>query len=165
MTICLSAPSVALLLVNENGQFTPPWPTRPLAAQLMVWPDSVPAPDPVTVMLLAHVAVNVTLALVVPVGVTVYFRLPHPVAGVEAVTDCHVPAKSSADVVGVGVVGVLGFFFDKRSQPDAASAAIMSAGRRVDFMILLIVTYDAVLYDLRGRLFHYPYGIYRFGRY
>src|ERR1051325_11245582 len=101
-----SVPSVALLLVNENGQFTPPWPTSPLALQLIVWPESVPDPEPVTLMLDAHVAVNVTFALVVLSGVTVYFRLPHPDGGVDAVTDCQEPANASIDAV--GVVGDVG---------------------------------------------------------
>jgi hypothetical protein len=36
--------------------------------------------------------------------VTVYLRLPQPVAGVLAVTDCHVPANESSEV-DVGEVG------------------------------------------------------------
>src|SRR5689334_3673371 len=116
-----SAPSSALLLANVNGQFTPPCETRPLELQLMAEPDSVPDPDPVTLMLLAQVAEKLTLALLVVVGVTVYLKLPHPVGGVLAVTDCHVPAKESIDadgVVGVGVVGaVVLFLFENRSQP------------------------------------------------
>jgi hypothetical protein len=60
-----------VLLLKVNGQFTPPWPTRPLALQVMALPASVPFPEPFTVMLLAHVAENVTFALLVPVGVTV----------------------------------------------------------------------------------------------
>ena len=62
---------VAVLLVNVKGQFTPPWATRPLAFQLIADPDSVPDPEPDTLMLLAQVAVNDTFAVVVVVGVTV----------------------------------------------------------------------------------------------
>jgi hypothetical protein len=83
---------------------------------LMTESVRVPDPDPVTVMLPAHVAVNETLALDEVVGVTVYFRLPHPVGGVDAVTDDHVPAKASMLVDPVGLVGDLSFF-DSRSQP------------------------------------------------
>ena len=73
----------------------------------MTLPLSVPAPDPVTLMLLAQVAVNVTLALDEAVGVTVYLKLPQPVAGVDGVSEDHVPANASTVVVGVvGVVGV-----------------------------------------------------------
>jgi len=41
--------------------------------------------------------------------VTVYFRLPHPVGGVDAVIEAHVPANASTVVVGVvGDVGDVG---------------------------------------------------------
>src|SRR6185436_1016529 len=126
MTICPVASSVALLLVNVNGQFTPPWPTSPLAVQLIVFPLNVPEPDPVTVMLPAHVAVNDTFAVDVPVGVTVYFRLPQPVGGVDGVTEVQEPANASTVVVGVGLgdVGlpVLSFLFSK-SQPVVSAHA------------------------------------------
>src|SRR5262252_8204651 len=124
MAIVPSVPSVALLFVNVNGQFTPPWPTRPDADQSMVDPANVPDPEPVTVMFAAQVAVNVTFALDVLTGVTVYFRLPQPVGGVDALTDCQVPANASIDVVGVvGEVGVevedVSFLVNK-SQPAAS---------------------------------------------
>jgi hypothetical protein len=108
--------------------------------------------------------VNDTLAAVAVVGVTVYLRFPHPVAGVLAVTDCQVPANASIDtvgvvVVGVGVVGVVELsLFGRRSQPAAASEAAKSTTRTngraddtpraalvPDFMFLLIVTYDFLL--------------------
>jgi hypothetical protein len=97
-------------------------------------------------MLLAHVAVNDTFALVAVVGVTVYFRFPHPVAGVAAVTDCHVPANASIFTV----LGPVGFslssdFLLSRSHPAARTEAAMIAATRLDFMILLIVTYDFTL--------------------
>ena len=57
----------------------------------------MPEPEPVTVMLPAHVAVKVTFALDVVVGVTVYFRLPHPVGGVDGVIEAQVPANASVD--------------------------------------------------------------------
>jgi hypothetical protein len=168
-----SLPNVAVLLAKANGQFTPPWETRPLALQLMAEPASVPDPDPVTVMLLAQVAVKDTLAALVVVGVTVYLRLPHPVGGVLAVTDCQVPANASIEADGVvGLVGVLVELlscFEKRLQPAVASEAARratttpceraargsaerhprgAAPRRrllLDFMIFLIVTYDFLL--------------------
>jgi hypothetical protein len=148
-----SLPRVALLFVNVNGQFTPPCPTSPLAFQSMVEPESVPEPDPVTLMLLAQVAVNDTVALEALTGVTVYFKFPHPAAGVDAVTDCHVPAKASTETVGVlGEVGVdeedVSFLLVSRSQPAASAHAKRSAAATVDFMILIIVTYDSVLYGL-----------------
>ena len=113
-------PSVALLLVKVNGQFTPPWATRPLAPQSITLPLKVPAPDPDTLILLAHVAVKVTAALVAVVGVIVYLTLPHPEAGVEAVAEDQVPAKASIDVAPDGDVGVdaselLSFFPVRRS--------------------------------------------------
>jgi hypothetical protein len=123
---------VALLLAKVNGQLTPPWATRPLALQLIVDPDSVPEPEPFTAMLLAQVAVKLTFALVAVVGVIVYFRLPHPVGGVLAVTDCQVPAKVSSDAVAgvVGDVGVEGVsvaaFFGRRSHPAVARHATKS---------------------------------------
>src|SRR6185437_12183012 len=96
---------VALPLFNVNGQLTPPWPTRPVAVQFSVEPDNVPEPEPVTLMLPPHVAANVTFALVVLSGITVYLRFPQPVGGVDAVTDDQVPAKTSMLTVGVGEVG------------------------------------------------------------
>jgi hypothetical protein len=143
----LLASSAALLLLKVNGQFTPPWDTRPLELQLRASPASVPLPEPVTVMLLAHVAVNDTFALVAVVGVTVYFRLPHPVAGVATATDCQVPANSSIFTV-LGPVGVsllLSDFLLSRSHPAARIEAAMSAATTLDFMIFLIVTYDFTL--------------------
>src|ERR1044072_5867153 len=133
-----SAPRVALLLVKVNGQLTPPCDTSPLALQLTVDPASVPEPAPVPVMWLARVAVNGAVALVDVVGLTVYFRLPQPVGGVLADTDCHVPANDSIAPGGVGEVGasVLSFLV-RRSQPAAASVqAARSAAAKVDFMIL-----------------------------
>src|SRR5262245_52501501 len=114
----------------------------------MTFPGSVPVPDPVTVMLVAHVAVNETFALVAVVGVIVYFKLPHPLAGVVAVTDCQVPANASIDVVVVvvGPVGVLEDFLLMRSHPAASTHVTTNAAARQDFMIVLIVTYDAFLY-------------------
>jgi hypothetical protein len=121
-------------------------------------------------MALAHVAANTTVALLVPVGVTVYVRLPQPVTGsdVAADADCHVPAKAVIDVVGdVGVVGAVGVEFDpegelllKGSHPAVNRHARASAETGRDFMFFLIVTYHFFLYGLRRRLFHYPDGIY-----
>jgi hypothetical protein len=117
-------------------------------------------------MELAQVAANTTVALFVPVGVTVYVRLPQPVTGsdVAAVADCHVPAKAVIDVV--GVVGEVGVELDvedelwlKRSHPAVNRHARASAETSVDFMFFLIVTYHFFLYGLRRRLFHYPDGI------
>src|SRR5262249_10995958 len=101
---------VAVLLLNENGQLTPPWPTRPPALHVMTLPVSVPLPEPFTLMLPAHVPANTTAALLVPVGVTVYVRLPQPVTGsvVAAVVDCHVPANAVIDAPVAGVVGEVG---------------------------------------------------------
>src|SRR5436190_4982653 len=149
--VLASVPGVALPLVNVNGQLTPPCDTRPLALQLMTEPDSVPAPEPVTVMLLAHVAVNDTLAALVVVGVTVYLRLPQPVWGVLAATDCQVPAKASIETVGVVDVGLVGAvvlsFFANMSQLVVMAQASMKATARLvrDFMFPLIVTYDFLL--------------------
>src|SRR5258707_8862453 len=124
-----AASSVALLFVKVNGQFTPPWPTRPLADQLIVEPDSVPEPDPVTVMLPAHVPAKVTFALDAAVGVTVYFTLPHPVGGVDGVIEAHVPANASSDVAGpVGEVGEDdGLFFVKRAHAGVSAHASAKA--------------------------------------
>src|SRR5689334_18510285 len=101
----------------------------------MAEPESVPLPEPVTVMLPAQVAVKETLALVEVVGVTVYLRLPHPVAGVEAVTDCQVPANWSSDAPGVGDVGVevasLVLLVNK-SQPAVMAQARTSAAVRLE---------------------------------
>src|SRR6185436_17377818 len=102
------------------------------------------------------------------VGVIVYLTLPHPDAGVEAVADDQVPANASIDVEPDGDVGVvasefLSFLPDRKpgmSQPAVRTQASRSAVLTLDFMILLIVTYDSVLYGLRRGLFHYPYGIY-----
>lgn len=134
-----------------NGQFTPPWPTRPLALQVIVCPLSVPAPEPVTVMLPAHVAVNDTFALDAVVGVTVYFRLPHPVGGVDALADVHVPANASIEAVGavgpVGVSSASSFSLRlSRLHPDAAIESSTMSARVLDFMILLIVAYHSGLY-------------------
>jgi hypothetical protein len=150
-TVLASVPGVALPFVNVNGQFTPPCDTRPLALQLIAEPDRVPAPDPVTVMLLAQVAVNDTLAALVVVGVTVYLRLPHPVAGVLAVTDCQVPANASMETVGVPGVGLVGVvvlvLLENMSQPAVMAQARTNATARLvqDFMFFLIVTYDFLL--------------------
>jgi hypothetical protein len=120
-------------------------------------PLNVPAPDPLTVMLLAHVAVNVTAALVVVVGVTVYLTLPQPLAGVDAVEEDQVPANASIDVDPDGLVGdvvvseSLSFLpvrFERTSQPAVRTQASSSAVLTLDFMILLIVTYDPVLYGV-----------------
>src|SRR3954471_8269702 len=110
-----SLPSVALLLVNVNGQFTPPCATSPLALQLIADPDNVPVPAPVTVMFDAQVAVNETLALDAVVGVTVYLRLPQPVGGVVAVPDCQEPANASIEVEDgdVGVSPALSFLLSR----------------------------------------------------
>src|SRR5689334_9201192 len=126
-----SAPSVARLLVKVNGQFTPPCETSPLALQLIVSPDNVPAPDPLTEMLLALVAV---------VGVTVYLTLPHPVAGFETVIDDHVPANASSEAPGVvGLVGlsVLSLSLpprNGRSQPAATRHASRQMAANRDFI-------------------------------
>jgi 3-oxoacyl-[acyl-carrier protein] reductase len=61
---------------------------------------------PFTWMFPAHVPVNVTFALVVLTGATVYFTLPQPVGGVEAVADDHEPAKTSMLTAGLGEVGL-----------------------------------------------------------
>ena len=76
-------------------------------------------------MLPAQVAVNVTFALVAVVGVTVYFRLPHPVAGVDGVTEAHVPANASTEVASGGRrVGEVGLsFLVRRSQPVVSAHA------------------------------------------
>jgi hypothetical protein len=42
------------------------------------------------------------------------------------------------------------------SQPAVRTQASKSTVLARDFMILLIVTYDSVLYGVRGGLFHYP---------
>jgi len=92
-----------------------------------------------TLMLLAQVAVKLTFALLVPVGVTVYLRLPQPVTGRAEFVDCQVPANASIDVVGpLGDVGVdeLSFLF-KRSHPAASAHATTSAEAKVDFMFFL----------------------------
>src|SRR5687768_862327 len=71
-------------------------------------------------MLLAQVAVKVTFAAVAEVGVIVYFKLPQPVGGVEAVIEAHVPANASMDAGVPGVVGVVGVassFLFRSSQP------------------------------------------------
>src|SRR5687768_1447153 len=119
-------------------------------------------------MLPAHVPLNVTFALVVVVGVIVYFRLPQPVAGFAVPSEDHVPANASIDVV--GPVGPVGFEVSSlslslpprkgRSQPAENRHARTHAAANRDFILVLIVTYDAVLYGFRRRLFHYPYGIY-----
>ena len=137
-----------MLLVKLKGQFTPPWPTRPVALHATAEPLSVPDPEPVTAMFPAHVAENVTLALDGVVGITVYFRLPHPVAGVDGVTDVHVPANASSDAPGDGEVGVevvLSFLF-RRSHPVINTAAATMKALNRDFMIVLIVTYHFDLY-------------------
>src|SRR5262245_36360421 len=113
---------VALLLVNEKGQLTPPWPTRPVALQLSVEAESVPVPVPLTVMLPAQVPLNCTFALVAVSGVTVYFTLPQPVAGFTGVTDDQLPANAFIVTDGLeGDVGVVdspsSFFLLNRSQP------------------------------------------------
>src|SRR5919112_3391288 len=100
-----AASCVALPLVRANGQFTPPWLTRPVAVQLSVDPESVPVPEPVTLMLPPQVPEKVTFAVDVLSGITVYFTLPHPVAGVDGVTDDHVPANTSMLTDGDGAVG------------------------------------------------------------
>ena len=97
---------VAVPLVRVNGQLTPPWLTSPLADQLSVEPEIEPVPAPLTLMLPPHVAVNETVAVDELAGVTVYWTLPQPVAGVEALTDDQVPAKVSIPTVGDGDVGV-----------------------------------------------------------
>ena len=53
----------------------------------------------------------------------------------------------------------------RRSQPADKTDASASAETSVDFMFFLIVTYDFLLYGVRRRLFHYPYGVYGLGRY
>lgn len=139
---------MAVLFENVNGQFTPPWPTRPVALQVIVDPESVPLPEPDTLMLLAQVAVNVTLALSVPTGVTVYLRLPHPEGGTVTAADCQVPANASIPTLGLeGAVGDVGvdadvvddellLFGDSKSQPAARpQASTMAAKVRVAFMI------------------------------
>jgi hypothetical protein len=81
----------------------------------------------------------------------VYLRLPQPVGGVLAVTDCQVPAKASIDTVGavgVGVVGVVVLFLlENMSQPAVMAQARTKATARLmqDFMFFLIVTYDFLL--------------------
>jgi hypothetical protein len=89
------------------------------------------------------VPTKLTAALVVLVGVTVYCTLPQPVAGVDAVTEFHVPANALRDTVGadgdVGLVLVelpLPVRFDSTSQP-AANVQARSSPAMVDFMIPL----------------------------
>lgn len=141
---------VAVLFENVKGQLTPPWPTRPVALQVIVDPDKVPLPDPETLMLLAHVAVKVTLALLALTGVTVYFRFPHPAGGTVADADCQVPANASIATPGPdGVVGDVGvevvvdelvLLDDRKSHPVASPhASTMAATVRVAFMIPLSV--------------------------
>jgi hypothetical protein len=104
-------------------------------------------------MLLAQVAVNDTFAVVVVVGVTVYLKLPQPVAGALAVTDCQVPANEFSEavvvVVVVGLVGVVAvsFLFWNMLQPVAIRQATPSAAAKLvqDFMFFLIVSYDFLL--------------------
>jgi hypothetical protein len=128
---------VAFPLVNVKGQFTPPWPTRPFALQSSVEPDKVPVPEPLTPMLPPHVAAKDTFAAVELTGVTVYFTLPQPVAGVDAVADDHVPANTSMLTLGAdGDVGVEpdaeSLLPSSRLQPaDNAHASAIAAGKRI----------------------------------
>jgi len=75
------------------------------------------------------------LAAAALTGVTVYFTLPQPVAGVEAVVEDHVPAKTS--MLTLGDDGDVGDEFEsllsvKRLQPDeSAHARAIAAGRKI----------------------------------
>src|SRR5690349_15695148 len=87
-------------------------------------------------MLPPHVPENVTLPLVELTGVTMYFTLPQPVAGVEADTDDQVPANASMlTVVGDGDVGSdeddgsLFFNLSRRLHPPARAHASTSAAK------------------------------------
>ena len=97
---------VAVPFDSVNGQLTPPWLTRPLADQLSVDPEIDPVPAPFTLIVPPQIAVNDTVPLDELTGVTVYWTLPQPVAGVDALTDDHVPAKASIPTVGDGDVEV-----------------------------------------------------------
>jgi hypothetical protein len=101
----------------------------------------------------AHVPVNVTAALDDVVGVTVYFTLPQPAGGVDAVTDDQVPANAWSEVPELGEVGVelspsfLLLSLSIKSQPPEINiAATRKNALNRDFMILLIVTYHFDLY-------------------
>ena len=72
---------------------------------MSVEPDSVPVPEPVTLMLPPQVPEKVTFAVDVVNGITVYLTLPQPVAGVEGVTDDQLPANTSMLTDGEGDVG------------------------------------------------------------
>ena len=71
-------------------------------------------------------------------GVTVYFTLPHPVAGVDAAADVHVPANTSMLTLGAdGDVGVEpedeSLFPESRLQPaDSVNASAIAARKRID---------------------------------
>ncbi len=91
------ASSVALPFVNVNGQLMPPCPTSPWAVHSSVEPLTLPVPVPFTCMAPAQVPAKVTFAAEVFNGVTVYFKLPHPVAGVPADADDQVPANASSE--------------------------------------------------------------------
>jgi hypothetical protein len=50
--------------------------------------------------------------------------LPHPVAGVDGVTEAHVPTNASTEVAGLGEVGeVVLSFLVRRSQPVVSAHA------------------------------------------
>jgi hypothetical protein len=98
-------------------------------------------------MLPAHVAVNDTFAVVVPVGVTVYFRLPQPVGGVDGVIEVQAPANASTEVVGVGLVGdagvsVLSFFYSKSQPVVSAHASAKAAAAARSFIDPAYRQYD-----------------------
>jgi hypothetical protein len=146
---------VALPLVNVNGQFTPPWPTSPCAAQLSDEPDNVPVPVPLTLIPPPHVATNVTFADVALTGVTVYLTLPQPVDGVDAAAEVQTPANASMPTVGVGDVGVglelLSLLLLSRPQP-AVSVAASAAAARVRRETRMVYPFAALIGPFATRL-------------
>src|SRR5262249_62267042 len=74
-----------------------------------------------------------------------------PVGGVAGVAGCEVAASGSVEVVGGGLGGVVVLFLISRPHPAARAHATGRAAAKLDFMIPLIVTYDALLYPCRSR--------------
>lgn len=96
-----------------------------------------------------------TFALVELTGVTVYFTLPHPVAGVDAAADVHVPANTSMLTLGAdGDVGVEpedeSLFPESRLQPaDSVNASAIAARKRIDELPMVPPTQGACVRRFR----------------
>jgi hypothetical protein len=112
----------------------------PWAFQSREEPDTVPVPLPFTLVLPAHVPLNVTLADVSDTGVTVYFTSPQLVAGNADDDVTQVPAKSESEAdVPLGAVGFLPLSLSITSHAAVSRHAATSAPRNLEVLPMSVI--------------------------